>query len=207
LENASETTVSYDAAQLLAAQSALREEFDGWERDATDESKPLVARQTALNSLAEHAKRVSEVEQKAWGTVRHQLIDEESAKVLRRLATTADRAEMRAQAIETLGQLKDIDGMDAVLAGLEDESLEVRQAAHGALRNILSTDFGFRADDPPAQRAAAVAQTRKFWGTCSAHARFVEGIRNPALLKRWKQAAQWRDKPKPGWERESPGDR
>ena len=195
-QNASATPAAagtYDAADLLLAQDALREEFDGWERDAADESKPVEERQAALGELTEHALVVSGVEKKAWGTVRNDLIDEESAKVLRRLATSADKEEIRTQAIETLGQLKDIDGMDVLIAGMADESLEVRKAAQVAVRNIMSTDYGFRPDDPPGERKKAVRIARDFWATCSANARFVEGIRNPALLKRWKAAAKWKE--------------
>jgi hypothetical protein len=182
-----------DAAEYLDAQTALREKFDGWQREAEDETKPVEERQAALGALAERAKRASGVEQKSWGTVRHQLIDEESAKVLRRLAMTAEKAEIRMRAIETLGQLKDIDGMEVLIAGMEDESLEVRQAAVSAVRNIMSTDYGFHPDDPPEERAKAVASARKFWAVCKANARFVEGVRNPALLKRWKAAARWKE--------------
>jgi len=206
LEDTSPVVRVLDASEVMLAQSELREEFDGWDRDATDESKPIEERQAAISALSEHALRVSDVEQKPWGTVRHQLIDQESVKVLRRLATTGDEAEIRKQAIETLGQLKDIDGMDVLLAGLEDESLEVRQAAIGAVRNVLSTDFGFHADDAPGQRTEAVAKARRFWKQASAAHRFIEGIRNPALLKRWKQSATWKDKPQPGWDREGQGD-
>ena len=184
---------AYDAADLLLAQDALREEFDGWERDAADESKPLEERQAALGELAEHARVVSGVEKKAWGTVRNDLIDEESAKVLRRLALDADKAEIRTKAVEALGQLKDIDGMDVLIVGMEDESLEVRQAAVVAVRNIMSTDYGFRADGTPSERKKAVAAARQYWEICSANARFVEGVRNPAQLKRWKAAARWKE--------------
>lgn len=182
-----------DAAEFLSAQSALREEFDGWQRDAADQSKPIPDRQAAVQALADHALHVSGVEQKPWGTVRHQLIDQESATALRQLAVTGDEAEIRMQAIKTLGQLKDIDGMDVLIAGLEDESLEVRQAAIDSVRNIMSTDFGFRADASPGERAEAVAKSRKFWDVCLANARFVEGVRNPAMLQKWKKAAKWRE--------------
>ncbi|MCG8586976.1 MAG: HEAT repeat domain-containing protein [Pirellulales bacterium] len=191
------TSRAVDAAELLAQQTALREEFDGWQRDTADESKPVEQRQVALTSLTDHAKRASGVEQKPWGTVRNDVIDEESAKVLRQLVIDSDQAAIRRQAIETLGQMKDIDGIDAFLAALADESLEVRQAAIEGVRNIMSTDYGYRAEDPPGKRAKAIRTARRFWEACLANARFVQGMRNPALLQKWKKSAKWDDDAEP----------
>jgi len=46
---------------------------------------------------------------------------------------------------------------------LDDPDVEVRRYAIAALRKITGEFLGYRADDPPAARAAAAAEWHEFW--------------------------------------------
>jgi HEAT repeat protein len=46
---------------------------------------------------------------------------------------------------------------------LEDPDVDVRRAGIASLRRLANQFYGYRADDPPAQRAAAVARWREHW--------------------------------------------
>lgn len=179
---------SPDASSTLIS-NISKEKFEQWARTATDESTPVEERQAALGGLTQYAMEASQVEVKRWGTVRKALVDEKSADVLRRLATTSEKQEIRAQAVEALGKLADIDSMDHLLAALENDSLPVRSAAIGAIQNILSTDFGFRANDSASARAEAITTARQFWAQQRNNTRFIEGLRDPVKLEQWKREA------------------
>jgi HEAT repeat protein len=46
---------------------------------------------------------------------------------------------------------------------LEDEDVDVRRAGIASLRKLANQFYGYRADDPPARRDAAVARWREHW--------------------------------------------
>jgi hypothetical protein len=71
--------------------------------------------------------------------------------------------ETRAAAAEALGKFQHWQAMEGLVDALEDESLDVRSSAGMAIRRILGLDYGFRANDPQAERQAAIARIRNGW--------------------------------------------
>lgn len=88
----------------------------------------------------------------------------EATKALRELADESNDPAVRATALQGLGKARDRDSVPLLLEALEDADPRVRGQANAALIKIYETDFGFRANDPPAKRASAVATWRKACG-------------------------------------------
>jgi hypothetical protein len=72
-------------------------------------------------------------------------------------------AEVRAAAAAGLGRLRCWDGGHALIRALSDRDEIVRARAGAALQKIMGVDVRFRANDPPAQRAAAIQKIRTWW--------------------------------------------
>lgn len=64
----------------------------------------------------------------------------------------------RAAAANALGKMLYWEAMEPLIKALEDESPEVRGAAGAAVKAILGTDVGYKAEGPPDQRAAAIVR-------------------------------------------------
>ena len=67
---------------------------------------------------------------------------------------------VRAAAVQAIGRLRAWDQRHAAIDALEDPSPLVRGRAAAALKNMVGRDFLFRANDPPEERAKAVANIR-----------------------------------------------
>ena len=72
-------------------------------------------------------------------------------------------AEARVQAIFYLAKANDWDSTGILIDLLDDSSLLVRGRAAAAVRQILGTDFYYRAGDDRSQRLEAINGIRRYW--------------------------------------------
>jgi len=98
------------------------------------------------------------------------------------LADTSQGPGVRAAAAGSLGKLNDYSAMPALLHALEDPDPLVRGRAYTAVRRIIQLDVGYRANDPPAKRAKAIARLRKLYPHLRA--------RHEAYIRRQKEREQ-----------------
>jgi len=84
-----------------------------------------------------------------------------AAPELRRVAQQATEPQVRAGAIQGLGEVRDWQSVDILIGELEHPDPLVRGRAGAALRKIMKVDFNFRAHDPADRRAAAIAHIRR----------------------------------------------
>lgn len=163
---------SVDRAERLAAIDALA-------KDGSDEAMQAVAEVTTdpdarvasravlavsssrLKTRRKYVKRAVEDprpqvrEAGMIGTGR--LCDKQDAPMLARVVS--DRGEdehVRAAAVQAIGLMRAWDHRDAAILALDDPSERVRGRAAAAIRSMIGRDFGFRANDSPAKRKAAI---------------------------------------------------
>ncbi|MCA9269319.1 MAG: hypothetical protein KDA41_12645 [Planctomycetales bacterium] len=99
----------------------------------------------------------------------------QSIEQLRAIVADAKREPTaRAQAICLIAEARDWESVDLLIAQLEDSSPLVRGRAGVALQHILGTDFLYRAESPPAQRAAAIRGLRRYWESRKAYPPLTE---------------------------------
>ena len=116
-----------------AAREALR-------RLASDEARSPV-REEAIVMLARHRDA-------ALGTLFVERLGADPAPAVRAAAAAA------------IGRADYWDGLDALIAALEDEDAAVRRAANAGLWRLCRLDFGFRPEATPQERAQVVARLR-----------------------------------------------
>lgn len=87
-----------------------------------------------------------------------------SAIDLRRLASDIKAApQQRAQAIHRIAQARDWDGVETLIAQLDDSSALVRGRSAAALRHILGTEFFYRAEEERSRRLQSIQNLRRYW--------------------------------------------
>ena len=91
-------------------------------------------------------------------------------------------ARVRATAAKWIGLLRYWEGMPALIEGLRDEDLRVRQAAYGAIRRLWGRDFLYRADAPPEEREARIRLIEGSWESYRASRNFK--------MFRWRKEGQ-----------------
>ncbi|MCD6303931.1 MAG: HEAT repeat domain-containing protein [Planctomycetes bacterium] len=72
-------------------------------------------------------------------------------------------ANVRAAAVTGLERMFAYDQMETIIAAMEDPDVAVRRRAAAAARRFAGIRVGYRADDPPAKRHAAVQRMREIW--------------------------------------------
>ena len=82
---------------------------------------------------------------------------------LRQALRQGDSVGVRAAAIQGLGVAYDYESVDDLFRALEDESPLIRGRAGVALQKMIGADVGYKANDPPAERAKKVAYLRHLW--------------------------------------------
>ena len=84
-------------------------------------------------------------------------------EVLAKAVTDDASPRVRATAAKWIGMLRYWQGMPALIQGLGDPSLRVRQSAYAAVRRLWERDFLYRADDPPEKREQRVRLIKASW--------------------------------------------
>ena len=84
-----------------------------------------------------------------------------AAPVLAAAARTDPDATVRAVAVTSLGRMRALDEMEALLAAVQDADPMVRQRASDAIGRILGQQYDF--GDTDAKRRQTVTEVRKFW--------------------------------------------
>ena len=84
-------------------------------------------------------------------------------RTLAKAVTDDPSPRVRATAAKWIGMLRYWQGMPALIKGLRDPSVRVRQSAYGAIRRMWERDFLYRADDPPEKRAQRVGLVEASW--------------------------------------------
>ena len=86
------------------------------------------------------------------------------AQTLTGVLSSREDPKVRAAAAQSLGHLLAYDSLPALVEALDDPDEEVRGRAGAAVRALFSNrDMGYRADDPPQQRAEAVRKIRQWY--------------------------------------------
>jgi HEAT repeat protein len=85
--------------------------------------------------------------------------DPRTANPLARAASDKDKL-VRYEAASALLQIGDPRGLQGVISGLSDQDPRIRQKCIGLLEAHTGETMGYRADDRPEERAAAVARWR-----------------------------------------------
>jgi hypothetical protein len=93
----------------------------------------------------------------------------EAAPPLRQVLREARHAEVRAAAIQGLGEVADFESVPELLRLCNDPSPLVRGRAGAALCEILGADFPFEADLPAAQRAEVIDAMRRMYDQMRRH--------------------------------------
>ena len=70
---------------------------------------------------------------------------------------------IRRAAADALGARGRMGAVPALITATEDRDVSVRAAAAASLRRLTHRSFGFRAEAPPALRAAATERWRTWW--------------------------------------------
>ena len=105
---------------------------------------------------------------------------EKAKEHLRRVLAESQSAPVRAACLQGLSSLWDYESMPAFLDALNDESDLIRSRAAATVERMMSLDLaglGYRYDDPPAKRAAAVKRVRQDW----------EQKRDQPVFIRWRE--------------------
>jgi hypothetical protein len=89
--------------------------------------------------------------------------DPRTADALARTASDEDKL-VRYEASSALLQIGDPRGLNGVIAGLSDADPRIRQKCIVVLEAHTGETMGFRADDRPAERSAAIARWRAWAG-------------------------------------------
>ena len=97
---------------------------------------------------------------------------EKAKQHLRTVLAESPAAPVRAACIQGLASQWDYESMPALLDALDDESSVVRSRAGVAVERMMSVDFGFRHDDPPAMRQDTAKRLRGHWETWRESANF-----------------------------------
>jgi HEAT repeat protein len=84
-------------------------------------------------------------------------------KVLAKAVTDDPSPRVRATAAKWVGVLRYWQGMPALIKGLRDPSVRVRQSAYAAIRRMWERDFLYRAEDPPEKREQRVRLIEASW--------------------------------------------
>lgn len=74
-----------------------------------------------------------------------------------------EQVEVRAAAVERLGEMRLWDAGPAIIDAMEDPSPMMRTRAGVALRRLIVVDYGYRANDSPDRRNEVVQRIRKDW--------------------------------------------
>ena len=91
---------------------------------------------------------------------------EEARKHLRRVMAESQSPAVRLACIQGLASVWDYESMPVFLDALDDKSDLIRSSAAAAVERMMSADFdvfGYRYNDPPGQRAAAIKRIRQDW--------------------------------------------
>ncbi len=84
-------------------------------------------------------------------------------RTLAKAVTDDPSPRVRATAAKWVGMLRYWQGMPALIRGLRDPSVRVRQSAYTAIRRMWERDFLYRADDPPEKREQRVRLIELSW--------------------------------------------
>ncbi len=103
---------------------------------------------------------------------------------LQRVLSESQSPQVRAACIRALAAQWDYDSMPEFLDALNDESELVRARAGAAVERMMSIDAGYRSEDSPQRRAAAVKHFRERW----------EQFRNSETLDYWKKRLEERQR-------------
>jgi hypothetical protein len=117
--------------------------------------------QVSSESLAETAINGSTPAEREKAILELTRRGQEVVPLIRRVAAEAKTTQVRAVAIQALGTYRDFKSGPMLLDALDDSELQVRGAAGAALVPILSANYHFRADDPPAKRQMKAKAMRK----------------------------------------------
>jgi hypothetical protein len=82
---------------------------------------------------------------------------------LRKLATDGPSPKVRAIGIVGLGTSGDYESMPKLLDNLMADDPTIRLASQAAAERLLGVRFGYRAGDPPEERAEAAKRMRDHW--------------------------------------------
>ena len=70
---------------------------------------------------------------------------------------------IRLQAAAEIGEQSIWESVPVLIAGMRAPEKEIRLAAYGAVKKIFGADFGYRPNDPPEKREAALAPFEANW--------------------------------------------
>ena len=163
---------SSDRSQRLAAIDALAQ-------DGSDEAMEAVAAVAADEDARVASRAVLAVSSSRWKDrrkyVMHAVADvrpevreagmigvgrlgdkQEAAMLSRVVDDSGEDEHVRAAAVQSIGLMRAWSHRDAAIRALDDPSPRVRGRAAAAVRSMIGRDFGFRANDPPAKRKAAI---------------------------------------------------
>lgn len=84
-------------------------------------------------------------------------------QLLQQVLVESQTPEVKAAAIEAIGELKHWESMPKLLDALDDPSPLVRGRAAAIATSMLGIDFGFRAGDPPDKRALAIKGMKRLY--------------------------------------------
>jgi HEAT repeat protein len=87
---------------------------------------------------------------------------EEGAPLVK-LVREDESANVRAAAVSGLDRMCAFDEMETIIAAMDDPDVIVRRRAGKAATRFACADVGFRADDPPDKRQAAIERMRALW--------------------------------------------
>jgi hypothetical protein len=90
---------------------------------------------------------------------------------------------VRAQCMQGLAMIWDYEHVPTMLEALDDDSPVVRAGAGAAIQALLAWDLGFKPNDPPAERKAAVARIQDAWTAFKKN-----------KLPRWEERLEEKDK-------------
>lgn len=118
------------------------------------EPSPAQLEQTALTA-AEREREKAALQLSSCG--------EAGREPLRRVLKATTDPLVRAACLDGLCALWDYDSMDAMVAGLSDESELVRRKAHLCVQRMMQLNLDYHPADPPATRDAAAAKIDQEW--------------------------------------------
>lgn len=87
----------------------------------------------------------------------------DQAAPLAKLAREDDSSNVRAAAVSGLSRICAFDEMETILAAMDDPDIAVRRRASKAATRIACVMVGYKAEDPPAQRKAAIQRMHAHW--------------------------------------------
>ena len=104
-------------------------------------------------------------------TVFARIAPREDATALAQVAREDASSDVRAAAVSGLNHMCAFEQMEAILAAMDDSDEVVRRRAATAARRFACARVGFKADDPPQKRKAAIQRMRSVWLQHEARAR------------------------------------